>query len=90
MPHLVVLYSANLEAEADMAGFCRRAADAMLAVRDESGKAVYPIGGVRVFAYPASHFAVADGSGDHGFIYMQLRMAPRRLRSARHHLVSFV
>ncbi len=78
MPHLVILYTANLEADADMAGFCRRAADAMLSVNDEAGKQVFPIGGVRVFAYPAAHFAVADGSGDHGFIYLQLRMAAGR------------
>ena len=61
-----------------MALFCRRAADVMLSVRDESGKPVFPTGGVRVFACPAFHFAVADGSGDHGFIYLQLRMAGGR------------
>ena len=33
MPHLVILYSANVEADADMALFCRRAADVMLSVR---------------------------------------------------------
>jgi 3,4-dihydroxyphenylacetate 2,3-dioxygenase len=38
------------------------AADAMLTVRDEAGKPVFPTGGVRVLAYPAPHFAVADGS----------------------------
>ncbi len=78
MPHLVVLYSANLEADADMSTFCRAAADALLSVDDDSGKAVFPIAGVRVFAYPAAQFAVADGSGDHGFIYLQLRMAKGR------------
>jgi 5-carboxymethyl-2-hydroxymuconate isomerase len=83
VPHVVVLYTANLEPDADMDGFCRAAADALLRVRDENGKAVFPTGGVRIFAYSASHYAVADGSGDYGFIYVQLRMG--RGRSAHVH-----
>jgi 5-carboxymethyl-2-hydroxymuconate isomerase len=66
-----------------MGGFCRAAADALLGVRDENGKPVFPTGGVRIFAYPAPHYAVADGSGDYGFIYVQLRMG--RGRSALVH-----
>ncbi|WP_418316260.1 5-carboxymethyl-2-hydroxymuconate isomerase [Piscinibacter sakaiensis] len=78
MPHLVVCYSANLEAQADMSRFCRSAVDALLSVRDDAGKPVFPTGGTRAFAYPAAHFAVADGSGDHGFVYINLRMAAGR------------
>ena len=78
MPHLVILYTPNVEVDADMPGLCRRLADAMLTLRDEAGKAVFPTGGVRVLSYPATHFAVADGSGDHGFIYFNLRMAKGR------------
>ena len=78
MPHVVVLYSGNLDAEADMSTFCRHTVDALLTVRDEAGKQVFPTGGVRVFAYPAAHFAVADGSGDHGFIHVLLRMGRGR------------
>ena len=84
MPHVVTLYSANLDAEADMSGFCRAAADALLTVRDEAGKSVFPTGGVRALAYPAPHFAVADGSDpEFGFVYVQLRMG--RGRSAAVH-----
>jgi 5-carboxymethyl-2-hydroxymuconate isomerase len=83
VPHVVVLYTANLESQAGMGGFCRAAADALLGVRDENGKPVFPTGGVRIFAYPAPHYAVADGSGDYGFIYVQLRMG--RGRSALVH-----
>jgi 5-carboxymethyl-2-hydroxymuconate isomerase len=78
MPHVVVLYTPNLEAATDMTALCRSLADAMLAVRDESGSAVFPTGGVRVFAYPSAHFAVADGSGDFGFCWLNLRMARGR------------
>ena len=61
MPHLVLLYSGNLDALLDMPRVCRDAADAMLAVRDEAGAQVFPTGGTRVLAYPAPHFALADG-----------------------------
>ena len=87
MPHLVVLYSANLDARTDMTALCRKLADAMLSVTDEQDKPVFPTGGVRVFAYPAGHYAISDGgaagraaggSGDYGFVYLNLRMARGR------------
>ncbi|MEX1167491.1 MAG: 5-carboxymethyl-2-hydroxymuconate isomerase, partial [Hydrogenophaga sp.] len=62
MPHLVILYTANLDKPAaeggvDMSGLCRALADTMLAVQDEQGAQVFPTGGTRVFAYPAAHSA---------------------------------
>jgi 5-carboxymethyl-2-hydroxymuconate isomerase len=78
MPHLVLLYTPDLEQQADMPGLCRALADSMLQQRDESGKAVFPIGGTRVLAYPAAHCAVADGKGDYGFLYANLRMGAGR------------
>ncbi len=78
MPHLVILYTPNLEAEAGMTALCRTLADTMQAARDEHGKPVFPTGGIRVLAYPAAHFAVADGSGDFGFCWFHLRMGRGR------------
>jgi 5-carboxymethyl-2-hydroxymuconate isomerase len=91
MPHLVVLYTPNLERDLDMTALCRAMADAMLAVRDEDGKQVFPTGGTRVLAYPAAHCSVSDGgaagmaegskgarSGDYGFAYFNLRMGAGR------------
>ena len=78
MPHLVILYSGNLDAEADMGTLARKLADTMLAQRDDAGQPVFPTGGTRVLAYPAPHFAVADGTGDFGFVYLNLRMARGR------------
>lgn len=78
MPHLVVLYTGNLDAETDMQTLCRSLADAMLSVRDEDAKQVFPTGGVRVLAYPAAHFAVADGQRDYAFVYLNLRMGRGR------------
>jgi 5-carboxymethyl-2-hydroxymuconate isomerase len=78
MPHLVILYTPNIETKTDLSALCRTLADTMLAVRDEAGKPVFPIGGTRVLAYPAAHYAVADGKGDYGFMYLNLRMAAGR------------
>lgn len=97
MPHLVILYTPNLdrpvsEGGTDMTALARALADVMLAQRDESGAPVFPPGGTRVLAYPARHFAVADGgaagraaggSGEYAFVYLNLRMA--RGRSAAVH-----
>ena len=92
MPHLVILYTPNLDKPAsqggvDMSGLCRALADAMLAVRDEQDRQVFPTGGTRVLAYPAAHCAVSDGGaaglaaglgGDYAFVYMNVRMARGR------------
>ena len=78
MPHLVILYTSNIEADADMAGLTRKLADTMLAQKDDDGRQVFPTGGTRVLAYPAAHHAVADTSGDHAFAYLNLRMASGR------------
>ena len=93
MPHLVILYTGNLDAVTDMTKLCRALADAMLGVTDEAGAPVFPTGGTRVLAYPAPHFAVADGGAagraagfeaDYGFVYLNLRMG--RGRNAAVHL----
>ena len=87
MPHLVIYYTSNLDAKTDMTALCRAMADAMIAVRDEAGNQVFPTGGTRVLAYPTAHYAIADGgaagkaaggSGEYGFVYMNLRMGRGR------------
>jgi 5-carboxymethyl-2-hydroxymuconate isomerase len=78
MPHLVILYTSNIEPKTDMTTLCRSLADTMLAARDEAGSQVFPTGGTRVLAYPAAHHAVADGKGDYGFMYLNLRIGQGR------------
>jgi 5-carboxymethyl-2-hydroxymuconate isomerase len=78
MPHCVILYTPNVESKTDMGSLCRKLADAMLAVHDEAGKQVFPTGGTRVLAYPAAHYAVADGKADYAFMYLNIRMSPGR------------
>ena len=78
MPHLVMLYTPQLDAQTDISGFCRKLANTMLSVKDENGVQVFPTAGTRVLAYAAAHSAVADGSGDHAFMYFNVRMAKGR------------
>ena len=78
MPHLVVLYTPNLDRETDMTALCRALADTMLQTHDDDGKQVFPTGGTRVLAYPAAHYAVADGKADYAFVYLNMRMASGR------------
>ena len=78
MPHLVILYTKQLDAETDIGKLCQTLAGTMRGCADEDGKPVFPVGGIRVLAYPAAHHAVADGSGDPAFCYLNLRMGRGR------------
>lgn len=87
MPHLVIYYTAQLDQQVEMKALCRQLANAMFTVKDESGKQVFPTGGTRVLAYPAPHYAVADGGdvgkaaggdGDYAFVYLNLRIGRGR------------
>ena len=98
MPHLVILYTGTLDRPvaqggSDLSALCRVLADTMIAQRDpDTGRAVFPVGGVRVLAYPAAHHALSDGGtagraaggdGVYDFVYLNLRMG--RGRSAAVH-----
>ena len=87
MPHIIMNYSANLETLSDMQMLCNALADTLLSQRAEDGSQVFPTGGVRVFAYPAAHCAIADGGAaamdaggnpEYGFVYIHLRMGRGR------------
>jgi 5-carboxymethyl-2-hydroxymuconate isomerase len=92
MPHLVILYTGQLDHEVSMTALCRQLADTMLTIKDEEGKQVFPTGGTRVLAYPAQHYAVADGgaagraangSGDYAFVYLNVRMGRGRTEATQ-------
>jgi 5-carboxymethyl-2-hydroxymuconate isomerase len=92
MPHLTIVYTPNLDRSShdggtDMEALCAAAAEVMNVQRDEAGQPVFPAGGVRVLAWPAAHYAIADGgaagqaaggSGEYAFVYLNLRMASGR------------
>src|SRR5689334_10902896 len=78
MPHVTLQYTANLETQVDVPALCQDIADTLIAQKDEAGGPLFPIGGTRVLAYPAVHYAVADGKDDYGFCYINVRIAPGR------------
>jgi 5-carboxymethyl-2-hydroxymuconate isomerase len=68
MPHFQIEYSSNLEDVVDMGAFCeavRRAATEIEA---------FPNAGIRVRAFRADHYAIADGDPKHGFVDISIRL----------------
>jgi len=78
MPHLKLEYSANLEAHSDMPALCAALGRALTQMQDGDGQPVFPLLGTRVLAYPAAHYAVADGAPERAFLYLNLRITPGR------------
>lgn len=72
MPHVLIEYSANLDSQLDFPRF-------LLALRDSAlATGVFPIGGIRVRAYRADHFVIADGNVDNAFVHILLRVGHGR------------
>lgn len=72
MPHLTVEYSANLEEDVDIAAFCSGMRDAML----ETG--IFPLGGIRVRAFPCHTYVIADGDPRYGYMNLICRIGAGR------------
>jgi len=72
MPHLAIEYSANLEEKADLDALCRAVHAAIL----KSG--LFEVGAVRVRAFPARHFAIADLKPENAFVDMSFRIGKGR------------
>jgi 5-carboxymethyl-2-hydroxymuconate isomerase len=72
MPHFRIEYSANLSAKMDMAEFC--------AVMHKSivDTGLFELGAVRVRAFRADHYAIADQLDDNGFLDMQFAVGQGR------------
>ena len=77
MPHAIIEYSANLEAQLDFPRFLTALRDSALAT------GVFPIGGVRVRAYRADHYVIADGHPDNAFVHVMLRVGHGRALPTR-------
>ena len=77
MAHLSIEYSENLEGDVDMAEFCNVARQAMV----DCG--AFPMAGIRVRAFRATHCSIGDGGADLSFADLVLRMGPGRDDSAR-------
>jgi 5-carboxymethyl-2-hydroxymuconate isomerase len=72
MPHLVIQHTPNIKT--DFKALCLSLLQTLLSIRDEQGKQVFPEGGTRVLTYPATDFAVGDGKGNYGYMYLNLRI----------------
>jgi 5-carboxymethyl-2-hydroxymuconate isomerase len=68
MPHLIVEYSANLDAKVDI--------DALLRDLHEAAAAsgVFPLGGIRTRAARREGYRIADGHPDNAFVHVVARI----------------
>lgn len=83
MSHMTLEYSANLRADGDFKGLCRKLSQFMSRVQSD-GKAIFPPGGVRVRALPCEDFCIADGSlDDAGFVHANLKIGAGRSDAAK-------
>ena len=72
MPHLSIQYSSNLDRETDIAALCKALLDVIAA------RSIFPLGGIRVRAFPAEHYAIADLHPDNAFADMVFRIGAGR------------
>lgn len=72
MPHQIIEYSANLDADF--------AIDALVRAMHETAVSLasLPTGGIRTRAVRREHFLIADGHADNAFINVSLRIAKGR------------
>lgn len=72
MPHFHIEYSANLEAVVDISALCEAIRVKAAAIE------TFPMAGIRVRAFRADHYAIADGDPKHGFIDLSVRLREGR------------
>ena len=77
MPHQIIEYSANLDADMNI--------DELVAALHETAAGIdaLPIGGLRTRAVRRDHFAIADGHPDNTFVNVTLRIAEGRTLDVR-------
>lgn len=72
MPHIGIEYSGNLDDIIDVSALCETLRIAGI----ETG--IFPLPGIRVRAFRADHYAIADGDPKHGFIDISVRLREGR------------
>ncbi|NYT69254.1 5-carboxymethyl-2-hydroxymuconate Delta-isomerase [Pusillimonas noertemannii] len=77
MPHLTLEYSANLHPQGELKPLCDKLARCLLAQKAD-GKAVYPIGGIRVRVLRADDYCVGDGGLEAAFVHGTLKIGAGR------------
>jgi len=73
MAHTIVEYSDNLAGEGDIPGLLKK-----IAAKFCDAGGVFPIGGVRVRAYRASEYVIADGNDDYAFVHTVVKLGAGR------------
>lgn len=64
MPHLIVEYSRNVEADIELDALLDALYDAAV------GSGLFPLGGLRVRAHAADRYRIADRHPDNGFVHV--------------------
>ncbi len=72
MPNMVVEYSANIKAMADIPGLLKKMVDAAIAAD------VFPVAGIRARAYCCEDYIVGDGQPEYAFVSISARIARGR------------
>jgi len=75
MAHAIIEWSANLQGAFDLRGLMNLIADDMRTRADGA----FPVGGIRVRAYRADDYVIADGTcADDAFVNVEIRMGVGR------------
>ncbi|MBR9650784.1 5-carboxymethyl-2-hydroxymuconate Delta-isomerase [Thalassovita aquimarina] len=77
MAHFMIDYSANLDEVVDWPAFC----DLIRRTAIDTG--VFPMAGIRVRAFRATHVSIADGDPKHDYIDISVRLRGGRTLEAR-------
>ena len=81
MPHLMIDYSANVEADVDIGAFCETLRKVAASID------AFPVAGVKIRAVRVDHYAIADGNPAHGFIDISIRIREGRDQETKQHAV---
>jgi 5-carboxymethyl-2-hydroxymuconate isomerase len=78
MAHLIIEYTANIKAEANVPALLQKANDIIIA---QDG--VFPIGGIRSRAIELTDYRMADGAADYAFVHATLKIGAGRSAPAK-------
>lgn len=73
MAHVVVEYTANIRAEAEVPKLLKAINDTLIAQGN-----VFPIGGIRSRALELADYRMADGAADYAFVHVTLKIGAGR------------
>lgn len=73
MPHIIVEYTDNIAAQADIAGLLKKINEVLI-----SRAPLFPVGGIRSRAIELTDYCVADGAEDDAFVHVTLKIGAGR------------